>query len=249
MLGMRPSMAPGWRPQLGSGPHSFVHATIVAAAICLFPAPADAAPRAVLVVSEARGFVHDSIPAARAELRRLEGAEMDIQEVPARAVSAARLRAADAVVFAVTTGELPVERAALRRFVRRGGGLVGFHSATGTFETWPGWEALIGGRFVRHEEPGAVEGAHVIARDHPAVRGVPTRFRMREEWYLHEPGVARRARVLVRWGEQDRPLVWTRTPGRGRVFYDALGHFPETWRDPRQQALVRSGLRWALRLD
>ena len=45
-----------------------------------------------------------------------------------------------------------------------------------------------------------------------------------------------------------RPLVWVRSPGRGRVFYDALGHFPATWQDPRQEALVRSGLRWVLRL-
>jgi type 1 glutamine amidotransferase len=43
--------------------------------------------------------------------------------------------------------------------------------------------------------------------------------------------------------------VWVRTPGRGRVFYDALGHFTATWSDPRQRALVRSGLRWVLRLD
>ena len=132
--------------------------------------------------------------------------------------------------------------------MRRGGGLVGFHSATDTFASWPGWAALIGGRFDRHEEPGATETARVTAPGHPAVRGVPARFRMREEWYRHEPGVARRARVLVRWGAGRRPLVWVRTPGRGRVFYDALGHFPGTWQDPRQRALVRSGLRWVLRL-
>jgi type 1 glutamine amidotransferase len=226
----------------------FVQAALAAALLAPAPAQAVQAPKTVLVVSEARGYVHASIPAARAALRRLEGPGIDVQEVPAQAVTAARLRTADAVVLAVTTGDLPVDRTALRRFVRRGGGLAGFHSATDTFASWPGWEALIGGRFVRHEEPGATETARVTAPGHPAVHGVPARFRMREEWYLHEPGVARRARVLVRWGAERRPLVWARTPGRGRVFYDALGHFPTTWQDPRQRALVRSGLRWVLRL-
>ena len=85
MLGMRPSMPSGWRPELGSGPHSFVHAAIVAVAICLFPAHSAAAARTVLVVSEARGFVHDSIPAARAELRRLESPQIDVCRTSLRA--------------------------------------------------------------------------------------------------------------------------------------------------------------------
>ena len=42
-------------------------------------------------------------------------------------------------------------------------------------------------------------------------------------------------------------LVWTRRYGRGRVFYDALGHFGATWRDARQRRLMADGLRWATR--
>jgi type 1 glutamine amidotransferase len=223
----------------------FVQATICAAVLAAAPPPVAAAPKTVLVVSEAHDFVHDSIPAARAALRGLDGREIRIREVPARAIAGPRLRSADAVVFVHTTGELPIDRGALRRFVARGGGLVGFHAATDAFQSWPGWERLIGGRFDRHDVP-ATETVHV--RRHPAVRGVSRRFRMHEEYYRHEPGVARRARVLARWGAERRPLVWVRTPGRGRVFYDALGHFPATWSDPRQRALMRSGLRWVLRL-
>jgi len=115
------------------------------------------------------------------------------------------------------------------------------------FDDWPGWESLLGGRFDHHGTPGAVERVRV--RAHPATRGVPARFSLPEEFYVHQPGVERRTRVLARWGAARRPLVWVRTPGRGRVFYDALGHFSATWSDPRQRALVRSGLRWVLRLD
>jgi type 1 glutamine amidotransferase len=229
----------------------FVHATLLAAALlAAAPAPAPAAPRTVLVVSEARGFVHDSIPDARAALRLLDAREpaLRVQEVGAAALTGARLSRADAVVLANTTGDLPVDRRALARFVRRGGGLAGFHSATDTFPSWPRWEALIGGRLERHDPAGTVETVRMTRPRHPAVRGLPERFSLAEEFYVHAPGVARRARVLARWGPERRPLVWVRSPGRGRVFYDALGHIGATWSDPRQQALVRSGLRWVLRL-
>jgi type 1 glutamine amidotransferase len=32
------------------------------------------------------------------------------------------------------------------------------------------------------------------------------------------------------------------------VFYDALGHFPQTWQDRRQLALAAGGIEWTLRL-
>ncbi len=217
----------------------FVQAALTAS-LLLAPQPD------VLLVTEARGYVHASIPAARAAIRALEP-EIDVREIRGAGLTAAALRSADAVVFANSNGELPVDRPALRRFVRRGGGLAGFHSASGMFDDWPGWEGLLGGRFDHHGTPGAVERVRV--RAHPATRGVPARFSLPEEFYVHQPGVGRRTRVLARWGAARRPLVWVRTPGRGRVFYDALGHFTATWSDPRQRALVRSGLRWVLRLD
>jgi type 1 glutamine amidotransferase len=225
----------------------FVQPTIVVALLLALAAPAAAADRTVLLVTESRGYVHASIPDARAAIARWDAARGDVRVVELRGadVTAERLRGAAAVVFANSNGELPVARRALRRFVARGGGLAGFHSASGMFDDWPGWETLLGGRFDHHGPAGAVETARLVRPGHPAVRGVPRTFPMAEEWYVHEPGVGRRATVLARWGT-GHPLVWVRTPGRGRVFYDALGHFAATWTDPRHEALMRSGLRWVL---
>ncbi len=48
----------------------------------------------------------------------------------------------------------------------------------------------------------------------------------------------------------DYPQAWTHEVGRGRVFYTALGHRDETWRDdPVFQAHVTGGIRWALGLE
>jgi type 1 glutamine amidotransferase len=46
----------------------------------------------------------------------------------------------------------------------------------------------------------------------------------------------------------DRPLIWCRRADRGRRFYDALGHFDQTWSDPRQLDIVRGGIDWAVGL-
>ena len=173
---------------------------------------------------------------------------MRVQEVGAAALTGERLRSADAVVFAITTGDLPVDRRALARFVRRGGGLAGFHSATDTFPSWPRWETLIGGRFVRTTRPAPWRPSASRARGIPPWTACPSGSASPRSSTCTRPA-SRGGRGCSPAGVAERrPLVWVRSPGRGRVFYDALGHIGATWSDPRHEALVRSGLRWVLRL-
>ena len=48
----------------------------------------------------------------------------------------------------------------------------------------------------------------------------------------------------------DYPQAWSRTFGRGRSFYTALGHRDDIWSaDPVFRAHVLGGIRWALGLD
>jgi type 1 glutamine amidotransferase len=48
----------------------------------------------------------------------------------------------------------------------------------------------------------------------------------------------------------DYPQAWTRTDGRGRIFYTALGHREDIWsNDPVFRAHVAGGIRWALSLE
>lgn len=226
-------------------------------------APATAAgarQKHVLLVSEARGFVHSSIPDAVAFFRALgrRSPRFDVAHLDGGAaqLTRARLRRADGVVFANTSGELPLpDRGALVRFVRSGGALVGTHSASDTLHSWPGWRRLLGARFRRHGTPA---GGRLVVEDrrHPVTRGLPASFRLLEEFYEFTSSPRPRVHVLLRLDpasvddelRPDVPLAWTRRFGRGRVFYDALGHFPETWSDPRHSRLASRGLRWALRL-
>jgi hypothetical protein len=43
----------------------------------------------------------------------------------------------------------------------------------------------------------------------------------------------------------DYPLAWAQSYGRGRVYYNALGHFDSTWNDPQFQRQITAAIRWA----
>jgi hypothetical protein len=161
------------------------------------------------------------------------------------------LKGAAAVVFLLTTGELPLsrpEKHALVAFVHDGGGLVGFHSATDTFHRWPGYIRMIGAEFRDHPVP-STERVVVEDRRTPATQALTARFAIHEEFYVFKHDPRPHVHVLVRLdtprGAPDRPLVWCRRSGSGRVFYDALGHFPQTWSDPHQVVLASGGIAWA----
>ena len=232
-------------------------ALVVMAVALIGAADASAAQQRVLLVTEARGFVHPSIADASAFFARLgrRSSRYDVVHLAGAAqLTRRRLRHADGVVFANTTGELPLpDRRAFLRFVRRGGAFVGTHSASDTLHSWHAYARLLGGEFARH---GSVQpGRLVVApRPHPVTRGLPRTFSLTDEFYEFTAPVPAHARVLARLDPESvpdelgstLPLAWARRYGDGRVFYNALGHRKETWRDPNFRRLTSRGLAWAL---
>jgi uncharacterized protein len=218
------------------------------------PARAAQPGRTVLVLTQTLGYHHASIPWAVAALRRVASRDGRYRVVflpSAARLTPTALTNAAAVVFLLTTGELPLsisEKQALVDFVHDGGGLIGFHSATDTFHHWPAYITLIGAEFSHHPLPST---ARIVVEDRssPATRALPASFEIHEEFYVFKHDPRPHVHVLIRLdtsrGGPDRPLAWCRRSGNGRVFYDALGHFPQTWSDARQLALVSGGIAWA----
>jgi type 1 glutamine amidotransferase len=208
-------------------------AAVLAAAALAAPQPQ------LLVVTETRGFVHDSIPAAKAMVGSLGYRTRFLGG--ARELTAARLRGAGAVVFLNTSGELRLDDAGRRRllaYVRDGGAFVGAHAAAATLEGSPAFHRMLGADFRGHAPagPGRVD---VVDRAFTAARS----FAITDEFYTFRARAKRHVVARVHGGG---PLVWWRRYGRGRVFYDALGHFPATWSEPHQRQLMADGIRWAV---
>jgi type 1 glutamine amidotransferase len=95
----------------------------------------------------------------------------------------------------------------------------------------------------------------VARRPHPVTRGLPNSFSLTDEFYEFAAPVPASTRVLIRLDPEsvpdevgrDIPLVWARRYGKGRVFYDALGHPPATWEHRLHRRVLARGVAWALR--
>ncbi|MGW5771800.1 ThuA domain-containing protein [Streptomyces longwoodensis] len=208
----------------------------------------------LLVYTRTTDYRHDSIPDAVGALRAFDGVAVDHTEDPS--ALEAGLDAHAAVVFLSTSGDVltPAGRDRLAAYVEGGGAFVGVHAAACTEEGWPYYGELLGARFARHPEyqPGRVV---VEDRDHPATRNLPPVWEFTDEWYDFRTNPRPAVRVLLRADEasydgggmgDDHPLAWTREQGAGRVFYTALGHAAEAYRDPAFLAHLRGGLDWAV---
>ena len=42
------------------------------------------------------------------------------------------------------------------------------------------------------------------------------------------------------------PVAWTRLYGKGRVYYNGLGHDKEVWESSQYQKMLLTGIQWAM---
>ena len=207
------------------------------------------------MVTTTFGFRHDSIATAREVMSLLASrtgaftvtATEDLNEL-----SAARLANVDVLMFALTTGELPLsdgQKTAIIDFVNNGRGFIGVHSAADTLYNWSDYGQLVGAYFKEH--PWTQSAAVTVENtSHPTTAGVDRRFTILEEFYTFRTNPRPSVDVLLALdpssvGTQgDFPLAWAHSAGRGRAYYNALGHFSETWNDARFQTLLLNAIRW-----
>jgi hypothetical protein len=233
------------------------------------PAAGPAPKRRVLVFTMTSGFRHDAIPLAGEVWRSLAEKSGRFQVVVSddpTQFEPQSLFAYDAVVFCLTSGELPLSDAgkkALLEFVGQGRGLVGIHSATDTFYKWPDFGEMMGAYFDGHPwDAGTSVTIRVEQPENPIAAPFGSQpFALTEETYqFREPYDRSKLTVLlsldtnrtdmskqgVNRKDNDFALAWIKPYGRGRVFYTALGHNQSVWRDPRFQAHLLAGLTWAM---
>jgi type 1 glutamine amidotransferase len=167
----------------------------------------------------------------------------------------------DAVMFN-TTGELPMsddQKKAFVDFVRSGHGFVGVHSATDTFYMWADYGEMIGGYFNNHpwHEMVTIEVADPSS---PLVSSLGKSFQINDEIYQVSDFQAKDSHVLLRLdpasvdlkknGVMHRyygwPVCWTRQFGKGRVYYNGLGHDDWVWKDARYQDMLLKGIQWVM---
>ena len=167
----------------------------------------------MLVLSVAREFAHDSIPAGQQMLRDL-GAIADAN-LPAGAKAGSQFTVTIAndnlsdftdanlanyevifwmnptgTVFTSAGANGVTGKAAVQKFMENGGAWAGVHSATDFEKTgqWTWFQGLVGGFFVSHDNAGTpgsiVMQPAAISMNHPVTRGLPNPWSSNEEWYF-----------------------------------------------------------------
>ncbi|MFO1265381.1 MAG: ThuA domain-containing protein [Rubrivivax sp.] len=226
---------------------------------------------AILVFDKITGFRDTpSVDAAAAALRDIAARRgwTLVASDNAAVFNARDLARFDAVVWNNLSGDaLTVpQQQAFRRWLAAGGGYAGIHGSAGdpvyVWDWYP--DELIGARFKGHPMNPQFQEARVVVAD-PAsaiTRGLGSGWTMSEEWSSFESSPRLTgAHVLATLDEAsyspvgmggidlhmgDHPIAWTRGLGAGRVFYTAIGHRPENYREPHSATLLEQGIEWAL---
>lgn len=236
--------------------------------LLLVASPAPAAPSsagAILIYSGSTGFRHDSIPDGIAALRAIAGRRgLDVvaSEDPSVFSTTSLKRFRAIVLLSSTTDPKKPEsewlvgdrRDALQQFVRGGGGVLAIHAAADSHYHWPWYRRMIGGHFARHPAGTPKGRVTIVAPADPAVAGLPRSIERTDEWYYFEDydPVSKVLATLdpATIGEADvnpNPVAWTRQINDGRIFYTAMGHTRESYREPFFLQHLAGGLDWVLK--
>lgn len=229
----------------------------------------------VLLFEKMTGFRDDpSVLAANAAFRMLaerHGWALVTTEM-AGAMHPSILKQFDVVIWNNVSGDVLTltQRKAFRSFIENGGGYVGVHGSAGDPVYFWDWypDTLIGARFIGHpNNPQFHDARIVIEKSVSGIGGdLAPGWTMNDEWYSfaksarlngadivatldessYSPGINQFGGAPLAMGA-DHPIAWTRCVSKGRAFYSAIGHRPETYSDAHYLKLLEQAVVWAAR--
>jgi len=158
-----------------------------------------------------------------------------------------------------TAGKLtPEQQNAVCGAVRNGVGIAGCHGGMcDAFRNSCEYQFMTGGQWVAHPgNDGVKYTVKMGPTKHAITEGIKDFEVASEQYYMHvDPGVTVLATTHfpvadgphVGNGDVEMPVVWIKQYGKGRVFYDGLGHQANVVEAEPNLTLMRRGFKWASR--
>ena len=186
-------------------------------------------------------------------------------------LSPANLKNYDGVVFASTTGDLPLpDKQGFLDWIKAGHAFIGIHAASDTFHGFPEFIAMLGGEFAHHGPQVSVDCLNQDSAN-PATAQLGQSWTIQqEEIYQFKNYDATKVHDLLIMDKHPEhkeiaghfPVSWCKSFGDGKVFYTSLGHREDiidadpTLKDRKNspeiskayQQHVLGGIEWALGL-
>lgn len=132
--------------------------------------------------------------------------------------------------------------------VQGGCGIAGCHGGMGdSFRNEVEFQHMVGGQWVAHPgNDGVRYMVNMVSEDEPLTSGIGDFEVCSEQYYMHiDPAI--KIHATTSFGDVAMPVVWTKTWGSGRVYYNSLGHQANIVAMPQTLELMRRGFLWAAR--
>jgi|TARA_B110000503_G_scaffold52251_1_gene84050 type 1 glutamine amidotransferase len=230
---------------------------------------------AVLVFNKTNGFRHEeAIPAADqtfSDLAAENGWDVFVTD-DAEVHEPDALKGFQLVIWNNVSGDVLTlaQRASLRQWLESGGGWLGVHGSGGDLSYDWDWyvDTLIGAQFHGHTLDPQLQDAQLLMADstQPLTSHIASPLLIpAEEWYafasnprnkgyeilltLDKSSYVTKGEISPGWIDSmagEHPQVWCHYQGKGRVFYSAIGHQPETYELPDYRELLNRAMLWAI---
>jgi len=233
----------------------------LAVAIALLAPVADAGEGKikVLVVTGGHGFQHDPFFAMFKDNPDIEFTEAK-QGQSSEAYDREDLLSFDVVfTYDLVQKITDKQKQAFLSLFDKGVGLVVNHHALATYQDWPEFEKIVGGKFFLRPEKqgdqtipksgtgGGKLTVHVEAKDHPIAQGLAD-YELQDEYY-NKCRVGPDVTLVLSTDcpKNNREICWCREQGKSRVVYLMSGHDNKVYADPNHRKAVANAIRWAAR--
>ncbi len=245
----------------------------IEAAIPAKPYATPKKPRKLLVIDSLEGMSHDTIGNTNVMLQLMgqkTGAFTAVFDNDLENLRYPKIKEYDAVFLNSIVGEFmpdPAMREGFVRYIKEGGGMAGIHGTPWASRNWDEFAEMIGAQSAPHRiEHGILK---VFDPASPIVQSFHREdLPFQEEFYrFNTEGMGRlrwdKVHVLLTvalddpkveprpWNGYKRPdniypVAWIREYGKGRVFYNSMGHMPATFFTPEIVGHFLAGIQYVL---
>lgn len=196
------------------------------------------------------GHQPEEVAGIFAGLLREEGYGVEVSDTLDSFRDEERLTSIDLIVPVWTMGKIEKEQLTpLINAVKVGGtGIAGCHGGMAdSFRNDVEYQYMVGGQWVAHPgNDGVTYTVRMKDKEQPLTTGIGDFVVVSEKYYMHvDP--ANKVHAVTDFDDVEMPVVWTKTYGAGKVYYNSLGHQANIVRMPETLELMRRGLLWATR--
>ncbi len=204
------------------------------------------------------GHEPDKVAALFAGALRGAGFEVEVTDTLSCFDDAGRLADLSLIVPVWTMSAIAKEQSQnVADAVAAGVGLAGCHGGMcDAFRNDNLWQFMTGAQWVAHPGNDGVKYRVRMVSDDPLVAGIGDFDVLTEQYYLHVDPVVKVLAVCdfpvvdgphAANGPVAMPVGFTKMWGRGRVYYNALGHHADVIDHGAPREMIRRGLLWAAR--